>query len=72
MAKRDLTKSAERFQQALRRTVYGLERQRQRVLDQAANAPTLPAGDREVINLGSDPGNDLDYYVYELARLRDI
>ena len=72
MVKRDLNKSAERFQRALRRTVFGLERQRQRVVDFADSSPKIQAGDIEVINLGSDPGYDLDYYIYELARLKAI
>ena len=73
MAKRDLDKSASRFLNALRRTSAGLEQQRQRVLDRAASAPRLPLDSQfPVIDLTGDPGNDLDYYIYELARLQDI
>lgn len=73
MAKRDLDKSASRFINALRRTSAGLEQQRQRVLDRAASAPRLlPDSQFPVIDLTGDLGNDLDYYIYELARLQDI
>jgi hypothetical protein len=47
-----------------------LEQQRQRILDRAANAPRLlPDRQFPVIDLTGDPGNDLDYYIYGLARL---
>lgn len=74
MAKRDLDKAASRFLNALRRTGAGLEKQRERILDRAANSPRLVAdGPYEVINLtGDNDGNDLDYYIYELARLQDL
>ena len=73
MVKRDLDKSASRFLNALRRTSAGLEQQRRRILDRAAKAPRLlPGSQFPVINLTGDPGNDLDYYIYELARLQDI
>jgi anion-transporting ArsA/GET3 family ATPase len=73
MAKRDLDKSASRFLNALRRTAAGLEQQRQRILDRAATAPRLlPDSQFPVIDLTGDPENDLDYYIYELARLQDI
>lgn len=73
MAKRDLDKSASRFLNALRRTSAGLEQQRQRILDHAAEAPRLlPDSQFPVINLTGDPGNDLDCYIYELARLQDM
>jgi hypothetical protein len=73
MAKRDLDKSASRFLNALWRISPGLEQQRRRILDRAANAPRLlPDSQFPVIDLTGDPGNDLDYYIYELARLQDI
>lgn len=72
MAKRDLDKSASRFINALRRNTAGLETQRKRIVDRAANAPRLLEGTPyEVINLTGDVGSDLDYYIYELARLQD-
>lgn len=70
MAKRDLDKSDSRFLNALWRISAGLEQQRQRILDRAANAPRLlPDRQFPVIDLTGDPGNDLDYYIYGLARL---
>jgi hypothetical protein len=71
--KRDLDKSASRFLNALRRISAGLEQQRQRILDRAASAPRLLADSQTpVIDLTGEPGNDLDYYIYELARLQAI
>lgn len=73
MVKRDLDKAASRFLNALRRTGAGLQKQRERILDQAANAPRLlPDSPYEFINLTGDDGNDPDYYIYELARLQDL
>jgi hypothetical protein len=73
MATRDLDKTASRFLNALRRTGAGLECQRQRIVQRAANAPRLlPGGPVEVIDLTGDTGSDLDYYIFELARLQDI
>ncbi|MFI5590080.1 hypothetical protein ACIA5G_33885 [Amycolatopsis sp. NPDC051758] len=73
MPKRDFDKAASRFLSALRRTGAGLEKQRHRILDRSANAPRiLPDSPHEVIDLTGDDGNDLDYYVYELARLRAV
>jgi hypothetical protein len=73
VAKRDLDKATSRFLNALRRIGAGLEQQRDRVLDRAARAPRLlPGSEYEVIDLTGDIGNDLDYYVYELGRLRAV
>jgi len=73
MAEPDLTRAAERFLQAVHRVEAGLIRQRDRILDRAAKAPRLLEGtEYEVINLLDDPGIDLDYYVYELGRLRHV
>ena len=73
MAKRDYAQAAGRFLTALRRTRAGLEQQRERILDRAANAPRLlPGSPFEVINLTGTNDNDLDYYIYELARLQDL
>lgn len=73
MAKRDLNRSARRFLSALRRTGAGLEKQRERIMARADDAPRLLPGEPyEVINLTGDEGNDLDYYIYELARLQDL
>lgn len=73
MVKRDLDKAASRFLDALRRISAGLDQQRSRIVDRAANAPRLlPGSQYEVVDLTGDTGNDLDYYIYELARLQDI
>lgn len=73
MTKRDLGTSAGRFLTALRRIGAGLAQQQQRILDRAAIAPRLlPKSQFPVINLTGDLGNDLDYYIYELARLQDV
>lgn len=72
MAKRDLDKAASRFLTALSRIESGLVLQRQRILDLAASAPRLlPESQTPVLDLTGDVGNDLDYYIYELARLQD-
>lgn len=73
VAKRDLDQAAGRFLTALRRIEAGLAQQRQRILDTATNAPRLLSGTpHEVADLTGDHGNDLDYYVYELGRLRAV
>jgi hypothetical protein len=70
---RDPDKAASRFLTALRRNAQGLENQRQRILDRESNAERLlPDDSMPVINYGTDPGLDLDYYIYELARLQDV
>ncbi len=46
--------------------------ERDRIQHQAGTAPRLLEGtEHEVVNLTGLPGNDLDYYIYELGRLRD-
>ncbi len=55
----------------INRYVEGLETQRKRIMDFAANAPRLLEGTPyEVINLTGDSGLDLDYYLYNLGRAR--
>jgi len=48
------------------------QRQRQRILDRAAKAPRRLPDSQFPVSLTGDPGNDLDYYIYELARLQDM
>ncbi len=73
MAKRDLDKAASRFLNALRRITSGIETQHQRIVDREANAPRLlPDLPIVVRDLTGDTGNDLDYYIYELGRLRHV
>lgn len=70
---RDIDKSASRFLDALRRTTAGLKLQQQRVLDTQSSAPRLEHVEPETLVYPADyEGNDLDYYIYELARLRAI
>lgn len=72
MAKRDYDKSASRFLNALRRITHRLLTQHQRILERAASPPRLhPNLEIEIVDLRDDPGNDLDYYIYELARLSE-
>jgi hypothetical protein len=54
----------------LRHTKAGLELQHRRVLEREANAPRLNVTPDTVVYGADDEGNDLDYYTYELARLR--
>ena len=69
----DLDRARSRFISATKRIIQGLQLQRKRVLDTTASAPRLlEGGPHEVVNLTGIPGNDLDYYVYELARLQDV
>lgn len=73
MTKRDFGKAAGRFLNVLRRIGAGLEKQRERILDRSANAPrSFPDSPYEAIDLTGDQGNDLDYCIYELARLQDL
>jgi hypothetical protein len=72
MATSDPAKAYARFIAAHRRIVLGLELQQRRILSRTASAPKLPAGAYDVTDLCGDPGNDIDYYVYDLARLQDL
>jgi hypothetical protein len=73
MSTKDPAKARDRFLAAVRRITHGLELQRQRIVSRTADAPTLAVeAGREVIDLRGDPGSDIDYYVYELARLQDL
>ena len=73
MATKDPDRARSRFLNALRRITNGMKIQRSRILDRTANAPKLFAGpEYEIADLRGDTGNDVDYYVYELARLQDL
>lgn len=66
----DLARS--RFIGATKRILAGLELERNRILARAADAPRLLAGTPyEIVDLTGTPDNDLDYYVFELGRLRE-
>jgi hypothetical protein len=73
MSTRDPRKARSRFSAANRRITHGLITQRQRIVDRTARAPRLAgAPSVELIDLRGDLGTDIDYYVYELARLREL
>lgn len=73
MASTDTEQARSRFVVARRRISQGLETQRARIMGRTAQAPKLFGGTgHEVTDLTGDAGNDLDYYVYELARLREL
>jgi hypothetical protein len=73
MATTDPEQARSRFVVALRRIAHGLEIQRARIMGRTAQAPKLFGGtDHEVTDLTGDAGNDLDYYIYEMARLREL
>lgn len=61
-----------RYLAGLRRIGAGLEAQRSRVLDQSQNAPRIRAGGHEIVDYTGNEGLDLDYYIFELVRLRDL
>jgi hypothetical protein len=57
---------------ATTRIIDGARMQRDRVIERSNKAPRiLEDSPYEVIDLTGQPGNDLDYYAYELARLQD-
>src|SRR5512143_41995 len=72
MATNDPNKARARFLNALRRITNGLEVQRARILERAAEAPRTVLGPHEIVDLRGEQGNDLDYYAYELGRLQDL
>jgi hypothetical protein len=73
MAQRDYEKAAQRFLFAARRVTKGLRLQKERIEWEAEHAPeVLPGYEIQVRVLDSDKSTDIDYYVYELARLEDI
>lgn len=57
------------FLRGVIRVVDGLVLQRSRILTWSAEAPEILPG---VVDLRDTPSHDLDYYVFELARLQDI
>lgn len=72
VASQDLDPVRSRFIAAVTRSPEGIRLQRGRVMDAERNAPRLLEGSPyEVVNLTGVPGNDLDYYVYELGRLQE-
>lgn len=72
MPSKDPDKARSRFIMMVKRFQAGIRQQRERVLKATDEAPRLLAGTpQEVVDLTSVKENDLDYYVYELCRLRD-
>ncbi len=72
MVTKNADRAITRYLAGLRRVRAGLEGQRQRVIDGADAAPRLAGIDREVVDFTGDVGLDLDYYIFELVRLRDV
>lgn len=72
MATQDPDRAISRYLSGLRRIEAGIEAQRGRILDQRESAPRLRAGGHELIDYTGNEGLDLDYYVFEMVRLRDI
>ena len=70
--KRDLDTAASRFASYIYRILAGLVQQQQRVLNRAETAPRLPGLPEQDIAVLQGPGNDLDYYIYELGRLDHV
>lgn len=72
MSSKNLDRARSRFITAVSRFIAGAQLQQDRLATAAASAPRLLEGTpEEVIDLTGTPGNDLDYYVYELVRLQD-
>jgi hypothetical protein len=66
-----IDKAVQRFLAASRRIRTGLEVQRRRIQDGYDNAPSVLEGEPfEWVNVSDMHENDVDYYVYEMGRLR--
>src|SRR4028119_1371460 len=74
MTSRDVDAAVSRFLSATRRIEAGLTQQRDRVLATERTAPTLldDPWAPQTKNLTGTFANDVDYYIYELGRLRDL
>lgn len=71
MVSKDIDRAVDRFLAASSRIRNGLVQQRARILHAEASAPRIDAGSAgEVVNLTGTFENDVDYYVYEMGRLR--
>jgi hypothetical protein len=71
MVSKDLGRAVDRFLASSSRIRRGLTMQRARILCGAADAPRLlPGTTEEVVDLSGTFANDVDYYVYEMGRLR--
>ncbi|QNN53579.1 hypothetical protein [Nocardioides mesophilus] len=73
MASKDLDRTVSRFLNATKRIRDGLSVQRGRVQDAYDNAPRVLNGEpHEWVDVSGFHVNDVDYYAYELVRLRDL
>lgn len=73
MVSKDVDRAIDRFLSASTRIRNGLITQRARIMEIAAEAPKLFEGKPyEVTDLSGTYENDLDYYVYEMGRARDM
>jgi hypothetical protein len=70
MPTKDIDKAVSRFSFAIGRFIRGARIQRDRIVDRSANAPVITAGPWAITNLNGLPDNDVDYYIYELGRIR--
>lgn len=73
MVSKDIDRATDRFLSAAARIRNGLITQRARIMQAAAEAPKLLEGQLgEATNLTDTFENDLDYYIYEMGRARDM
>lgn len=68
MATADPDRARLRFIFAITRFINGARLEKERLRRRGKEAPRLPPG---IVDLTDSPGNDLDYYIYELGRLQD-
>lgn len=72
MVSKDIDRAIDRFLTASTRIRNGLITQRARIMQSAAEAPKYFEGEsHEFTDLSGTFENDLDYYIYEMGRLRD-
>lgn len=72
MATADPDRARLRFIFAITRFINGARLEKERLRQRTEVAPRLlPGTPYEVADLTDTPGNDLDYYIYELGRLQD-
>ncbi len=72
MATAALDRGRSRFIHAVDRFIEGARLEKERLRQNSQSAPRLLTGTLyEVVDLTGIPGNDLDYYIYELGRLQD-
>src|SRR5689334_3319999 len=73
MDERQIYRVRYQLRQATNRFIEGARLTRDRILSTTADAPTpLVIGGVPVKNLVGLRNNDLDYYVFELARLQEV